>query len=70
MIMEEDKVNLHAPLNRTEATWVADWLKEVKNKPVKGGWLGVYQMSISDVSKKFHVPADEVIRAARGEERR
>lgn len=70
MFMTDETINLHTPLNRTQATWVAAWLKEVKDKPVRGGWLGVYQMSISDVVKKFHVPVEEVIRAARGEERR
>ena len=68
--MTDENVNLHSPLNRTEATWVSDWLKEIKHKPVKGGWLGVYQMSISDISKKYHVPADEVISAAKGFQRR
>ena len=70
MYMSEDKTNVYAPLNRTEATWVADWLKEIKGKNVKSGWLGVYQMSIADVAKKFHVPIDEVASAARGEQRR
>lgn len=70
MIMPDETVNIHTPLNRTQATWVAAWLKEVKNKPVRGGWLGVYQMSVSDIVKKFHVTAEEVISAARGEERR
>lgn len=68
--MQDETTNIHTPLNRTQATWVAAWLKEVKNKTVRGGWLGVYQMSISDVVKKFHVPVDEVISAVRGDERR
>ena len=68
--MSEEKVNPHSLLNRIQATWVADWLKEIKQKPVKSGWLGIYQMSISDVSKRFHVTADEVASAARGEQRR
>lgn len=70
MVMAEDKANIYTPLTRTEATWVSDWLKEIKGKSVKGGWMGVYQMSIADVAKKFHVPIDEVASAARGEQRR
>lgn len=70
MIMEDEKVNPHTPLGRTESTWVADWLKQVKGKKVKSGWLGVYQMTPADVSKKFHVTLDEVLSAARGEQRR
>ena len=70
MIMPEETINLHSPLTRTQATWVAAWLKEVKNKPVRGGWLGVYQMSISDIVKKYHVSVEEVISAVKGEQRR
>lgn len=70
MIMPDEMINLHTPLNRTQATWVAAWLKEIKGKAVRGGWLAVYQMSISDISKKFHIAADEVISAAKGEQRR
>jgi hypothetical protein len=70
MNMADEKTNAYSALNRTEATWVADWLKEVKGKTVKGGWMGVFQMNAAEVAKKFHVSTDEVLSAARGEQRR
>ena len=70
MIMNDEKVNPHTPFGRTESTWVSDWLKQIKDKKVQGGWLGVYQMTAADVARKFHVPLDEVLSAARGEQRR
>lgn len=69
-MMNEKQTNLSEPLGRTESTWVADWLKEIKGKVVRGGWTRVYQLSISEIAKQFHVPVDEVASAARGEQRR
>jgi hypothetical protein len=63
-----DELRNSTQLNRTQATWVSAWLIS-KGKPVKGGWLGVYQMRIDDISKRYHVKPEEVIKAARGEYR-
>lgn len=70
MMDKEDTINIYSPLGRTESTWVANWLKEIKGKTVDGGWMRVYQLSIDQIAKQFHVPIDEVISAARGEQRR
>lgn len=69
-MMNEKQTNLNEPLGRTESTWVADWLKEIKGKVVRGGWTRVYQLSVTEIAKQFHVPVDEVVSAARGEQRR
>lgn len=70
MMDKEDTINIYSPLGRTESTWVANWLKEIKGKTVDGGWMRVYQLSIDQIAKQFHVPIDEVISAARGKQRR
>ena len=55
-------------LNRTEATWVANWLGKI-GKDVVNGWMGVYQMKPSSVAEKFGVELKDVHLAMRGEKR-
>lgn len=55
-------------LNRTEATWVANWLGK-KGRDVLNGWMGVYQMSPSLIAEKFNVAIEDVLSAMRGEKR-
>jgi len=70
MIMTDEQITAYTPLKRSEATWVASWLKADKRKTVRSGWLGVYRMTPAEISKRYHVPVDEVLSAARGEQRR
>lgn len=55
-------------LNRTEATWVANWLGK-KGKDVLNGWMGVYQMLPSVIAEKFGVDVEDVRSAMRGDKR-
>lgn len=53
-------------LNRTQATWVANWLGKQK-KDVLNGWMGVFQMSPAKVAERYNVNIQEVEAAMRGE---
>lgn len=55
-------------LSRFEAQLVADWLKQ-KGKQIGNGWLSVYRLSPDAVAKKFSVSAEEVVKAARREDK-
>jgi hypothetical protein len=69
--MREDdrkEVGDRTPLNRTQATWVADWLKD-NGASVRSGWLAVYQMTPFQIAKKYRVEVAEVVSAANGEKR-
>lgn len=65
---EKEKIGDRTELGRTEATWVAKWLEDNGAK-VESGWLAVYKMTPFQVAKKYHVTVEEVISAAKGEQR-
>lgn len=56
-------------LKRTQATWVSNWLTGSMNKQVPGGWMGVYDMTPSEVAEKYEVGYEDVLEAAKGNKR-
>lgn len=53
------------PLNRIEASLVARWLQEEKDKDVKGGWTAIWKTTPEQVANQYGVKPGEVITAAK-----
>jgi hypothetical protein len=52
-------------LSRTEATWAADWLEKNKGKFVRGGWMGVFRLTVREVADMFEVNEKELLKVIR-----
>ena len=55
-------------LDRIQAQWVADWLKN-NGAQLASGWTSIWRMNAKKVAAKYGVSVDDVIRAANGEMR-
>lgn len=55
-------------LDRIQAQWVADWLKN-NGAQLASGWTSIWRMNAKQVAAKYKVMQDDVISAANGEKR-
>lgn len=61
--MDRD-LNSH-PLKRFEAVAVVTWLRDEKEKEVKGGWTAIWKRTPDQVAKDYGVKPGDVISAAK-----
>ena len=54
-------------LSRTEATLLADWMKS-KGNATPQGWVSLWRMHPSEISKKYKVAISEIMKAIRRDE--